>query len=752
MPHTTRSIRRALMPLAAVLLVMPTAVAAAAASGTGGGVQRWTSSYRYGSPAFSQAVALTPDGSTVFVTGGTLSGPSGHMATLAYDASTGAQRWIAEYPLSSSTEFGRGNALAVSPDGSTLFVTGWIECPGCSAPSFEGFATVAYDVSTGDRLWVARYAVQDGSATSIAVSPDGSRLFVNGQTRGGEGSATLAYDPSTGQQMWVMLGNQRPPYGDALSVSPDSSTLFVAATARVPVGESCREDSAGYRTAAYNASDGTLQWSATFQLASDNLCGTATSLGMSPDGSTVFVTGYGGSRASSGIFGSGTVAYDALTGTQRWATRDDRISTLDGDVVISLGVSPDGSKVFVLGNDCAAYPKCGFATLAYDTSTGDRQWVSRYDGGGAGGYALDLAVSPRGSSVFITGQWDTPCTAPCNTGMQLDAPLVAYDGETGDVQWATTYSNNVGWALAASPDGSSVYLAGTFTASSSTSATATTEQHLTGISSSRSCSTTECGYSTARYNTGPGPGTFQDPEPSLRYNGWRNFFHKTAVGSAYRASNVRGDTAAFKTPKSTSVTWLTRRGPNQGKAKVRIDGHVKGRFNLYDSTASAHSITFKGLALRAHTVKVTVLGRKGASSRGTWVAVDGFQAKARGAITHESSTRVHYDSWTGVSNSAASGGSYRMSGSRSARMSFDFTGRAIRWITATGPAYGRARVMIDGKAHRVDLYRRSRHWRVAIAYTGLSRGKHHVTVRPLGTKNASSRSKNVVVDAFVVRS
>ena len=105
-----------------------------------------------------------------------------------------------------------------------------------------------------------------------------------------------------------------------------------------------------------------------------------------------------------------------------------------------------------------------------------------------------------------------------------------------------------------------------------------------------------------------------------------------------------------------------------------------------------------------------------------------------------------------MSNSAASGGSYRMSGSRSARMSFDFTGRAIRWITATGPAYGRARVVIDGKAHRVDLYRRSRHWRVAIAYTGLSRGKHHVTVRPLGTKNASSRSKNVVVDAFVVRS
>jgi hypothetical protein len=336
--------------------------------------------------------------------------------------------------------------------------------------------------------------------------------------------------------------------------------------------------------------------------------------------------------------------------------------------------------------------------------------------------------------------------------MQLDAPLVAYDGDTGDVQWATTYTDNVGWALAASPDGSSVYLAGTFTASSSTSSAAAGQQRLAGSGSSSSCSGTQCGYSTARYNTGPGPGTFQDPEPSVRYNGWRNFFAETAIGSAYRASHVRGDTASFTTRKATSVTWLTHRGPNQGKARVTIDGHRLGTFNLYNRTPSAHSVTFQGLARRAHTVKVRVLGRKGASSRGTWVAVDGFRTTVRGSVTHESSAQIHYGSWTGVSSPAASGGSYRTSGSPSARMSLDFTGRTIKWITATGPSYGRARVVIDGKAHRVDLYRRTRHWRAAISFTGLSRGTHHIMVRPLGSKNRSSSSKNVVVDAFVVRS
>jgi hypothetical protein len=694
-------------------------------------------------------VTLSPDGSTVFVTGTTAFGTSGQFATLAYDASTGAEKWVANYPGSSNPGYGRGNALAVSPDGSTVFVTGSSSCSECD-PTFHGWATVAYDASTGTRLWVARYAAQ-GGPYSIAVSPDGSKLFVNGQTEGGEASATVAYDPSTGKQSWVIESNDGPVYwGGALSVSPDSSTVYVAGTSPLP-GGSCTYQGGGYHTAAYDASDGTVRWSSSYQVASDYNCGTATSLGMSPDGSTVFVTGYGGSRDGSYMFGSGTVAYDALTGTQLWARQDDDIRVLAGDTVVSLGVRPDGSKVFVLRNDCAQYPSCPFATVAYDASTGNRLWVSRYDGGGRG-YAMDLAVSPDGSAVFVTGPESLPCFAPC-TISQADAPLVAYDAETGNERWAATYADNLGWALAVRPDGSSVYLAGTFTASASTSsARVGGEEHLAGRSSSTSCSTSACGYSTARYNTGPGPGRFQDPEPSLRYNGWRSFFAKTAVGGAYRASHVRGETATFRTPEVTSVTWLTHRGPYQGKASVTIDGRYKGRFNLYRSTASARSFTFSRLARRAHTVKVKVLGRKDASSKGTWVAVDGFKVKVGSSITQESSAKIHYDSWTGVFKAVSSGGSFRTSGSPAARMSLVFTGRTITWITATGPAYGRARVVIDGTAHTVDLYRRTRSWKVAISFTGLSKGRHHITVRPLGTKDASSTSTNVVVDAFVVRS
>lgn len=734
--------RRALGTVACVILVLTFLPGSTAWASTSGGTQRWAASSGDGGLAIAPAVVVSPGGSTVFVAGATAYGSPRHSVTLAYDASTGARRWTASYPDSSTTEDARGNALALSPNGSTLFVTGSSWCSACGGSTHRRFLTMAYDASTGTRLWVARYDAQ-GEGFSIAVSPDGSRLFVSGQADGGEASATVAYDPSTGEQLWAIRSEDDTVYwGGGLSVSPDSSTVYVGGTVQTSPGESnCDEYGGGYRASSYDAADGTVRWSSTWRVSSGSLCGKATSLRMSPDGSTVFVTGYGGTHED-WRYGSGTVAYDALTGRQLWATRDDHIRVFDGDTVIALGVSPDGSQVFVLGNDCAQYPACPFSTVAYDASTGDRQWVSRYDGGGRG-YGADLAVSPDGSAVFVTGQEDLPCFDPCNT-WQTNAPLVAYNAETGAERWATSYANNNGWALAVSPDSASVYLAGEFTASSSTSSAR--------VGGRRSRCTRSCGSSIARYNTGPGAGRFQDADFSLRFNGWRTFFRKTAIGGAYRASRVRGDTATFRTPKATSVAWLTHRGPRQGKARVIIDGRPKGTFNLYSRTPSARSYTFRRLGRRAHTVQVKVLGRKQAASKGTWVAVDGFKVKVGSGLTQESSRKVRYDSWRGVSRRAASGGSYRVSGSPSARMSLVFKGRSIKWITARGPAYGRARVVIDGKAHTVDLYRRTGHWKAAVSYTGLSKGRHRITVRPLGTKRAASSSRRVVVDAFVVRS
>jgi hypothetical protein len=83
-----------------------------------------------------------------------------------------------------------------SPDGSTVFVTGWV----ASGQRGDDYATVAYDAATGVREWGRRYNGPNDSgdvAHAVAVSPDGSRVFVTGYSGGvqtGSDYATVAYE------------------------------------------------------------------------------------------------------------------------------------------------------------------------------------------------------------------------------------------------------------------------------------------------------------------------------------------------------------------------------------------------------------------------------------------------------------------------------------------------------------------------------------------------------------------------------
>src|SRR5207249_4133212 len=91
-----------------------------------------------------------------------------------------------------------------SPDGTKVFVTGQSVGAGSS---FWDFATVAYDAATGTALWTRRYdgaAHENDFARSVAVSPDGTRVFVTGGSEGlGYDYATVSYRASTGATLWV---------------------------------------------------------------------------------------------------------------------------------------------------------------------------------------------------------------------------------------------------------------------------------------------------------------------------------------------------------------------------------------------------------------------------------------------------------------------------------------------------------------------------------------------------------------------
>ena len=398
----------------------------------------------------ANALGVSPDGSTVFVTGESIASTDfPDYATVAYGASTGSRLWVSRYKGPGSSDV--ADALGVAPDGSTVFVTGYSNGSG----GFPDYATVAYDASTGTQLWVSRYngAINGFDyAHALGVSPDGSKVFVTGQVQRSGGHfdyATVAYDASTGTQLWVSQYGKQDNVANALGVSPDGSTVFVTGWSQKSIGV------VDYATVAYDPSTGTQLWVRRYN-GPGNSTDLASALGVSPDGSKVFVTGY--SWGSTGSADYATVAYDASTGASLWVRRYNGPGNAT-DGATALGVTPDGSAVLVTGSSTGSTSSKDFATVAYNSSNGASLWVRRYNGPGNGDdQANAVGVSPDGSKVFVTGQ--SPGTTSFN-----DYATVAYDASTGASLWVRRYNgpgngDDFANALGVSPDGSAVFVTG----------------------------------------------------------------------------------------------------------------------------------------------------------------------------------------------------------------------------------------------------------------------------------------------------
>ena len=434
-----------------------------------GGTRLWMALYK-GSNGDGQAtaVAASPDGSKVFVTGlNGASSPHEFYGTVAYDSDTGARVWTASYrgPAGNNSPA----AIAVSPDGSKVFVTG---SSGTVGANTIDYATVAYEAATGARLWTAHYygPAGDSLPAAIAVSPDGSALFVTGEsatTSGGIAYATVAYDAATGARLWAAryTGSAATSVSsaDSVAVSPDGSTVFVTGTASTTA-----TSIGGYATIAYAAATGAMRWVARYN-GPLNKGGFARSVAVSPDGSTVFVTGSTTVKTSSTghfpvAFSYATVAYAAATGTRLWAARyDGPLGGGPDTVATSVAVSTDGSEVFVTGASAASASDdlTAYATVAYDTATGARLWAARYNGPAKESSAQQVVLSPDGSEVFVTG---SAVKVFRNLG-QYQSATVAYDAATGSTRWLRLYPDrprgSPGVGIAVSPDGSKVFVTGT---------------------------------------------------------------------------------------------------------------------------------------------------------------------------------------------------------------------------------------------------------------------------------------------------
>jgi C1A family cysteine protease len=241
--------------------------------------------------------------------------------------------------------------------------------------------------------------------------------------------------------------------------------------------------------------------------------------------------------------------------------------------------------------------------------------------------------------------------------------------------------------------------------------------------------------------------TVDENDVRVGYNGWRGVSDPLANGGTYRVSNVTGDSITFKFT-GTSVKWISRKGPNQGKASVMIDGANKGTIDLYNAIALPNTqLTFNGLASRAHTIVVKVLGTQNASATDHNVVVDGFVVGS--TTTQENASTVQYDTWASALSKNASKGSFRYSSTKGATVSFTFTGTGITWNMETCPGCGQAEIFIDGAdIGKVDTYALTWKYKVAKALAASSQGTHTFLIKVLGTKNPASTGTRINIDAF----
>ncbi|MBV8195009.1 MAG: hypothetical protein JOY80_05720 [Candidatus Dormibacteraeota bacterium] len=175
------------------------------------------------------AIGFDPDGSSLFVSGdANVNQGTRRYLTVAYDTTTGAQRW-AETFSNGTTD--AASALAVAPSGSSVYVTG--ASVSATPQANEDYATIAYDATTGAQQWITRYSTPNNDlAERIAVSPDGSRIYVAGESQSlttGANDVLLAVYNAAG----TALSTARWDDGQAndevhgLDVSPDASRVIV---------------------------------------------------------------------------------------------------------------------------------------------------------------------------------------------------------------------------------------------------------------------------------------------------------------------------------------------------------------------------------------------------------------------------------------------------------------------------------------------------------------------------------------------
>ena len=370
----------------------------------------------------------------------------GKALVVAYSRQSGVEQWRSTL---ADSYYINPNTAVLSPDGSTLYITGGSYDAYVLSAKTSRVMTAAFNTSDGStrwsKLWNARPDGRD-NGTTIATSWDGSEVYVGAvttPTEGGLDMALIGYSAGDGRQLFSSIysgpktGGSDSPFG--IGVSKAADMVYLAGWSDATAAE-------------YDADYATVAFALGHQAAGD-----------SADGDDQ-ENAHGCKNADRGnrhdhhcdpappAPPSGPVA-----GQQMWVARYDGIGAHRSDRANALAVDPTGKRVYVTGDSYssggAGY---GYGTVAYDAVTGNQLWQARFDGG-RGGFNSATQIATTAGAVLVSGQATAPDASNGN-----DATTVAYDSTTGRQLWlasvAPARSDDYARALETSPDGRTAYL------------------------------------------------------------------------------------------------------------------------------------------------------------------------------------------------------------------------------------------------------------------------------------------------------
>jgi hypothetical protein len=378
------------------------------------GALRWEARRRSRHYDMPTSIAVSADGKKVYVAGAAYDGyPVGsatdsHMVTVAYDAVTGAELWSRTWD---NRPDGTDNAktIAVTRNGKTVVIGGVTT----TASDGLDYVTVAYDAVKGRELWSRthnglRPEHSTDSLNGIAVSPDSEAVFVTGESAGAAefdaDYVTIAYDVRNGRVLWQQrfagIGAGGSDRANAVAVAPDGSQVYVTGDSYGNKRAGATSSQYDYATVAYDARTGAQRWVARY---GGPVAGFNAAIAIAASADRVVVTGQSRGATTDDVRDYGTVAYDAATGQEAWQQR--YAPPKSDEVALDLALSPDGATTFVTGSSRPVVNYTALdeaATVAYSTTDGTQRWVSRLDvGTGNAVLGRQLAATPDGGVVMV---------------------------------------------------------------------------------------------------------------------------------------------------------------------------------------------------------------------------------------------------------------------------------------------------------------------------------------------------------------